>query len=135
MSMAHGLEVRVPLLDRRIMDFAGRCAGVLLAPTKGPGKMLLRRAAQRLGAPPSVLAARKKGFNVPIARMLRDVLAPLGDHWLDRNPDILFPYLAPGAIRKLWREHSQRQANHAFALWPILILAEWLGSARRAGQD
>jgi asparagine synthase (glutamine-hydrolysing) len=135
MSMAHGLEVRVPLLDRRIMDFAGRCAGALLAPTKGPGKMLLRRAAERLGAPPSVLAARKKGFNAPIARMLRDVLAPLGDHWLDRNPDILSPYLAPGAIRKLWREHSQRQANHAFALWPILILAEWLGSARRAGQD
>ena len=132
MSMAHGLEVRVPLLDRRIMDFAGRCAGTLLAPSKGPGKMLLRRAAERLGAPPSVLAGRKKGFNVPIARMLRTVLAPLGDLWLDRNADVLTPYLAAGAVRKMWREHLHRQANHAFAIWPILILAEWLGSARSA---
>ena len=132
MSMAHGLEVRVPLLDRRIMDFAGRCAGTLLAPSKGPGKMLLRRAAERFGAPSSVVLARKKGFNVPIARMLRDVLAPLGDFWLDHNPDVLSPYLAAGAVRKLWREHLHRQANHAFAIWPILILAEWLGSARSA---
>jgi asparagine synthase (glutamine-hydrolysing) len=134
MSMAHGLEVRVPLLDRRIMDFAGRCAGTLLAPAKGPGKMLLRRAAERLGAPQSVLVARKKGFNVPIARMLRDVLAPLADRWLDRDPDVLSPYLAPDSVRRLWREHRQRRANHAFALWPILMLAEWLGSERRAEQ-
>ena len=127
MSMAHSLEVRVPLLDRRIMDFAARCAASLLLPDKGPNKFLLRKMAERLGAPPAVLRARKMGFNVPIARMLRKELAPLADHWLARNPDILAPYLVPDEVRKLWGEHLQAQANHAFTLWPVLNLAEWLG--------
>jgi len=132
MSMAHGLEVRVPLLDRRIMDFAGRCANTLLLPKKGPSKLLLRKAAERFGAPKSLLSAKKKGFNVPIARMLRKELAVLSDYWLERNPDVLSPYLNPERLRGLWREHAQGKANHAFALWPVLILAVWLGNERAA---
>lgn len=132
MSMAHSLEVRVPLLDRRIMEFAGRCAPSLLLSEKGPNKFLLRKVAERLGAPPAVLRAGKMGFNVPIAGMLRKELAPLADYWLERNPDVLAPYLAAGEVRKLWREHLQARANHAFALWPVLVLAEWLGSSSRS---
>lgn len=128
MSMAHGLEVRVPLLDRRIMDFAGRCSTRLLLPQNGPSKFLLRRAAERFGAPASVLNAKKRGFNVPIARLLRKELAVLSNHWLDRNPDVLSPYLNPDAIRALWRDHVKGKVNHAFALWPLLILAEWVGN-------
>lgn len=130
MSMAHSLEVRVPLLDRRIMDFAGRCAIPLLAPPGGPGKRLLRLAATRLGAPASVTDARKRGFNVPIARLLRTDLAPVADRWLEREPDVLAPFLAPDAVRALWREHLACQTNHAYALWPVLTVAEWLGGSR-----
>lgn len=132
MSMAHSLEVRVPLLDRRIMEFAGRCAPDLLLPKKGPNKFLLRKVAERLGAPAAVLRAGKMGFNVPIAGMLRKELAPLANHWLERNPEVLAPYLVAGEVRKLWREHLQAHANHAFALWPMLVLAEWLGSSPRS---
>jgi asparagine synthase (glutamine-hydrolysing) len=128
MSMAHSLEVRVPLLDRRMMNFAGRCNTNLLAPKSGPLKFLLRKAAAHLGAPETVLSAKKMGFNVPIARMLRHELAPLANYWLEQNPDVLSPFLQPGAIRSLWREHHTQRANHAFALWPILTLAEWLGT-------
>lgn len=128
MSMAHGLEIRVPLLDRRIMDFAGRCALELLLPLGGATKYLLRNAAGRLGAPPPVLKEKKKGFNVPIANMLRNELAPLADFWLEKNPDIFSPYLNPDAVRNMWRQHARRKANHAYSLWPQLILAEWLGN-------
>lgn len=127
MSMAHGLEVRVPLLDRRIMDFAGRCSTELLLPNNGPRKFLLRKAAQRLGAPESVLIAKKKGFNVPIAKMLRNELAPLANYWLLSNPDVLSPYINPDPISTLWRDHLKGKANHAFAIWPLLILAQWMG--------
>jgi asparagine synthase (glutamine-hydrolysing) len=130
MSMAHGLEVRVPLLDRRIMDFAGRCSAELLLPKNGPRKYLLRKAAERLGAPESVLNAKKKGFNVPIAKMLRNELAPLANYWLLSNPDILSPYINPDAISALCRDHIKGKANHAFVLWPLLILAEWLGGGK-----
>lgn len=133
MSMAHSLEVRVPLLDRRVMNFAGRCSTRLLLPRHGPNKMLLRKAAERLGAPVSLLSAKKKGFNVPIASMLRNELATLCDFWMEQNPDVLSPYLNPDAVRNLWRDHYKLKANHAFALWPLIILAEWLGNDRIAG--
>lgn len=129
MSMAHSLEVRVPLLDRRIMDFAGRCATSLLLPRKGANKFLLRKVAEHLGAPPQVLRAGKMGFNVPIAGMLRKELAPLADYWFEHSPDVLAPYLVPDEVRRMWREHSQARVNHAFALWPMLNLAEWLGTS------
>lgn len=129
MSMAHGLEVRVPLLDRRIMDFAGRCSTKLLLPKNGPRKFLLRRATELLGAPESVLNAKKKGFNAPIAKMLRNELAPLANYWFLSNPDVLSPYFNPDAISALWRDHVKGKANHAFVIWPLLILAEWMGDA------
>lgn len=127
MSMAHSLEVRVPLLDRRIMDFSGRCSTKLFLPQKGPTKLLLRRAALKLQAPLDVLSAKKRGFNVPIAKMLRKDLYPLSMFWLDDNADIFSPCLNPDEIRKIWREHLSGETNHAYVLWPILTLAEWFG--------
>jgi asparagine synthase (glutamine-hydrolysing) len=125
MSMAHSLEIRVPLLDRRVMNLAGRMSTQLLNRFRGHPKAILRALAERLGAPKGVTAARKKGFNVPIARLLRRELAPLGDQILTRNADVLAPYLDADGVRSLWQEHKEGRANHAFALWPILMLAVW----------
>jgi asparagine synthase (glutamine-hydrolysing) len=125
MSMAHGLEIRVPLLDRRMMNLAGRIDVRLLHPRLGPPKYLLRTLARQLGAPGEVTQARKRGFNVPIVRLLRRELRPLGDDVLDRQADVLSPYLSPDGVRELWREHRNGHIDHAFALWPILTLATW----------
>ena len=133
MSMAHGLEVRVPLLDRRVMDLAGRIPLDLLLPRRGPGKRVLRALAAHLGAPPAVTAGGKKGFNVPIAALMRRALSRLGDDLLDRNADILAPYVDPDGLRHLWRTHRDRTANHAFALWPLFLLAAYI--APRPARD
>jgi asparagine synthase (glutamine-hydrolysing) len=126
MSMAHSLEVRVPLLDRRIMDLAGRIDIVLLnPPPSGPPKYVLRKLAERLGMPAGVASARKKGFNVPISRLLRRDLQPIADQVFERNADVLAPFIKPDGVRKLWRAHRERQADNAFALWPILTVATW----------
>jgi asparagine synthase (glutamine-hydrolysing) len=130
MSMAHGLEVRVPFLDRRVMEFAGRIHTCLLTPLRGPDKLLLRRAAGRLGMPTSVTSAPKHGFNVPVARLLRNALRPLCDMFLNRNPDILAPYLDPDGIRKLWLDHQDGRANHGYVLWTLLTLAVWRACPR-----
>jgi asparagine synthase (glutamine-hydrolysing) len=71
------------------------------------------------------MRARKKGFNMPIARLLRRELRPLGDDVLDRQADVLSPYLSPDGVRALWQEHREGRIDHAFALWPILTLATW----------
>jgi asparagine synthase (glutamine-hydrolysing) len=135
MSMAHGLEIRVPLLDRRVMELAGRIDLRLLHPGLGPPKHLLRALARRLGAPEKVTRAPKKGFNVPIARLLRRELRLLGDDVLDRQADVLYPYLSPDGVRALWREHREYRSDHAFALWPILTLAIWQAGLARASTE
>lgn len=124
-SMAHGLEVRVPLLDRQVIDFAGRLHADLLTPLLGPDKRILRQAARRFGAPEAAWRGRKRGFNLPVARLLRRDLAALGRRLLELEPDTLAPYLAPDAVRGLWRQHAAGEANHGYLLWLLLTFAVW----------
>jgi asparagine synthase (glutamine-hydrolysing) len=125
MSMAHGLEVRVPFLDRRIMEFAGRLHASLLTPLRGPDKYLLREAARRRRAPDAITSAPKRGFNVPVAKLLRTTLKGLGAKLLVHEPDELAPFLEVSGIRKLWSEHQAGRANHGYVLWTLLTLATW----------
>ncbi|MBH5369953.1 asparagine synthase (glutamine-hydrolyzing) [Bradyrhizobium glycinis] len=128
MSMAHGLEVRVPILDRRVMDLAGSLDVSLLNPwPKGAPKYVLRKLAERLGMQGAAAWSRKRGFNVPIAQLMRrGGLRPICVRVLDREADVFAPFLKPDAIRRLWHEHLERRSDHAFALWPILTLGIWL---------
>ena len=64
MSMAHGLEVRVPLLDRRVVEFACRLPASLKV-RRGTSKYLLRREAERL-LPRAVARKPKQGFSIPL---------------------------------------------------------------------
>jgi asparagine synthetase B (glutamine-hydrolysing) len=65
MSMAHALEVRVPLLDHKLVEFVSRCRSNTNA--GGVSKWLLKRATQDL-LPPHILARGKQGFAVPLQR-------------------------------------------------------------------
>lgn len=127
MSMAHGLELRVPLLNRRIIELAGRLDTRLLLSKRGEQKLVLRHSARAMGVPASICDAPKHGFNSPIARLLRGTLAATGQRLFDSRAatGLLEPYLRPEAVRALWREHLERRANHAYALWPIMHFALW----------
>ncbi|MCK1734057.1 asparagine synthase (glutamine-hydrolyzing) [Bradyrhizobium sp. 138] len=127
MSMAHSLEVRVPILDRRVMDLAGTIDSSLLNPwPKGAPKYVLRKLAERLGMPHEAAWSRKRGFNVPIAQLMRSGLRPICDRVLKQEADVFAPFLKPDAIRRLWKDHLERRSDNAFALWPILTLGIWL---------
>lgn len=130
MSMAHGLELRVPFLSREIMELAGRMDTAVLYPAKGPPKAPLRQALARRGVPEAVTQGTKKGFNVPVDHFLRTALRPLCDDLLDSRADALAPWLDPVAVRTLWREHRERRHRWGHALWPILTFATWLDQRR-----
>ncbi|MDH4184147.1 MAG: asparagine synthase-related protein, partial [Nitrospinota bacterium] len=125
MSMAHGIEARLPFLDRRVMDFAGRLDSALLTPLLGPDKKILREALQKKGAPRSIVSQPKKGFNTPLAALLRTSLAGLGARYLDDEVERLYPFFAPSGIRAIWREHAAGRANHGYVLWSLLTFAIW----------
>lgn len=125
MSMAHGLEIRVPFLDRRMMDLAGSFDADLLAPATGPTKRVLRLALATTAAPEDVVSARKRGFNLPVARLLRRELRPVGDRLFGPQVDVYEPLLQPDALRALWREHLEGRRNHDYLLWALLIFGAW----------
>ena len=141
MSMAQSLELRVPLLDRRIMDFAGRCRADLLLSGRGEKKALLRRLARRMKAPEAVTEGAKRGFNAPLAGLLRHELRPTAEQIFERDADVLAPFIDPDESRRLWREHAGGERDHSYAIWPILhfgisrTLTRGVSSAGAAAAD
>jgi asparagine synthase (glutamine-hydrolysing) len=86
---------------------------------------VLRDLLRSSGMPADISDAAKKGFNVPVARLLRRELRGLGDRLLDRDADAFAPMLRPDAIRNLWREHLEKRANHGYLLWTLLVWGTW----------
>jgi asparagine synthase (glutamine-hydrolysing) len=122
-SMSCGLEVRAPLLDHRIAEFAWSLPPALTV--EGGGKTLLRQMlADRV--PRALVDRPKQGFDPPLARWLREGLRPWADALL--APDRLKRrgLVEPGLVARRWRAHREGRRNWARALWPILMLEAWL---------
>ncbi len=123
MAMAHGLELRAPFCDHRLLEeAAGIPPAVKLA---GLRPKALLRAAFADVLPPEVLARRKQGFMIPLARWLRTDLRPLVDDLL--APDIVGArgLLVPAEVAALRREHATGRRNHADRLWALMMLELW----------
>ena len=125
MSMAQGLEIRVPFLDRRMLALAGELDVALLQRLGQPGKRVLRCAGETLGLPRQILAGRKRGFNVPAAQLLRTALRPLAERYLVAQGEALSDHFDAGGVRVFWQDHLAGRRNNAYALWALLVFAVW----------
>jgi asparagine synthase (glutamine-hydrolysing) len=116
MTMAHALELRVPLLDHVLLEWAWRLpAGYL------PGKQLLKLAA-RGRVPDAVLDRPKAGFVNPIADWLRGPLHDAARAWL-LSPRAICP-LGTAATRSLL-DADRRHGGLADELWALVVLEKW----------
>lgn len=132
-SMAHSLEVRVPVLDHPFMEWAARLApGLKLR--RGEGKYLFKRAL-RPYLPDSVLYRRKQGFAVPLAEWFRGPLAErvrselLGPALMDSG------VFRPATLERLVREHQNGLWDHSAPIWSLLMYAGFQRRYLGAGDD
>ena len=127
-SMAHGLEVRVPMLDHTLVEWAATLPSELKL-RNGEGKYILKRA-MRDYLPREVLHRPKMGFAVPLASWFRGPLRErLGRTLLDR--DFLEGGLfEPRTIRRLLDEHWRGRRDHGPTLWALMMYA---GFQKRLG--
>jgi asparagine synthase (glutamine-hydrolysing) len=123
MSMAHSLEVRCPLLDHRILEFAATLPRRLKLDGRR-GKLVLRAAAER-HLPESIRNLPKRGFSIPLARWLRNELRPLAESLLFDSGGMLTGLVEPTTLRQVWREHLSGARDHGQLVWGLLMLNAW----------
>ena len=129
LSMAHSLEVRVPYLDRTVVEYVQRL-GANLKVRNGSRKWLHRRVCEKY-LPARILKRKKRGFasNVVDEWFRSSLNGELRDVLLDES-SLMFDLLDPKPVRRLLDDHqSGRQDNHKI-LFSMVMVEQWLRRTR-----
>lgn len=129
-SMSVALEVRVPLLDHRLVELAW----TLPESTKvsaGVGKRVLRDVLAR-HVPPELFTRPKMGFGVPIDRWIRGPLRDWAEALVDPHRIRREGFLDPSAVQRCWDDHLAGRGTRHHQLWAVLMFQAWLEAERCA---
>lgn len=147
LSMAHGLETRVPFLDNDLVDFAmsvpvdlklGNLGEVVRLNENEPGKktrryfertrdgkLIMRNALEKF-VPHEVSKAKKQGFSAPDASWFKgDSIDYVRRRIL--TPDArIYEFLDFDCASRLLKEHTEGRSNRRLLVWSLLQLEQWL---------
>jgi asparagine synthase (glutamine-hydrolysing) len=123
MAMANSLEVRAPLLDHTLVEFAARIPAALKF--RGTtSKYLVKRHLER-SLPASLVHRPKQGFSIPVARWLRAELKQVARDLVLSERSRRRGYFRPDAVQRLWESHQSGKRDHAHKLWALMMLELW----------
>ena len=123
-SMAHGLEVRQPMLDHRLVEFAASLP--VNHKFRGRrGKLLLQDTFGQM-IPSSIFKRKKMGFGIPVGTWFRDELKPMVHDTLLADDAKISPFFRKEAVAELVRAHEESEQNNGYRLWGLLVLEKWL---------
>lgn len=122
-SMASSLEVRVPLLNHTLVEYA---AGIPhnLKLNRLRTKYILRRAL-RGRVPDSILKRGKKGFNMPVAKWMTGSLRPLLEEMFSEKRLKQQGFFNPSYVRQLMDDHLEGRQDQRKLLWTLLMFELW----------
>jgi asparagine synthase (glutamine-hydrolysing) len=123
MSMANSLELRCPFADHRIQEF-GLSLPFAGKYRRGKTKWILREAMKDI-LPPSVLQAKKIGFNPPLPQWINGELRPLISDMLSPSAVERRGMFRPQAVSALLQDHFEHRRDNALKLWGLLMLEIW----------
>lgn len=122
-SMAVSLEVRVPILDHRVIEFSWRVPESMKI-RDGVGKWLLRQVLYR-HVPRELVDRPKMGFSVPLGPWLRGDLRPWGESLLTTDALERDGLLNAAPIQQAWRTMLAGSDENVLGLWAVLQLQQW----------
>ena len=125
-SMASALEVRVPFLDHRLVEWAWTLP-MSAKVNGGQGKRIVRDAL-RAYLPDDLVDRPKMGFDPPLAVWLRGPLRPWAEELLSEDRLRRDGWFDPKPIRRVWDEHQSGARNWDYRLWAVIMFNAWLDS-------
>jgi asparagine synthase (glutamine-hydrolysing) len=125
LSMAHSLEVRVPYLDKEVVEFGEQLSAGFKV-RNGSGKWVHREVCKRF-LPAMILQRRKRGFAMNVVdEWFRAAQSKKMEGILLDPQSCIFEYLRPKAVRGLLDQHRSRVCDHHKILFSLVLLEEWL---------
>ena len=123
MTMAHGLEARSPLLDKKYVEFSA-CLPEKMKIKGRQTKYLLRKMQTDI-LPDNIRDRNKRGFAAPVEEWCKKDLRDLiQDSLLSPNSKI-YDFFKPDRIQQMVSDHQKGRINHGRRIWTLLILEEW----------
>jgi asparagine synthase (glutamine-hydrolysing) len=122
--MGVSLELRVPLLDHRLVEFAWRLP-LSMKVSNGEGKRILRKVLHRY-VPPCLVERPKSGFGIPLDDWLRGPLREWAEAQIDPSRLRREGFLEPELVQAEWRRHLSGATNRQYNLWSVLTFQSWL---------
>ncbi|MGP5439698.1 asparagine synthase (glutamine-hydrolyzing) [Psychrobacter faecalis] len=123
-AMANSLEVRVPMLDHRVVELAWQLPLDMKIRDK-TGKWVLREVLYKY-VPKELIERPKKGFSIPLAQWLRGPLREWAEPLLAEKRLTEEGYFYPDKIRQAWEDHLQGRIDNSSKLWSVLMFQSWL---------
>jgi len=120
-SMAHSLELRVPLVDRVLLEWLWPQAAHFKFEPRHPKKALADAVADLV--PPLIRNRRKQGFSLPFAPWMLGELRPFLDETFSPSSLAACPWLDAAATAQVWHDYKIRQDRRAWSrVWTIAVL-------------
>jgi len=123
-SMAVSLEVRVPLLDHRLIEWSWQIPQEWKV-HNGIGKRILRDVLYRY-VPRDLLDRPKTGFGLPLDEWLRGPMREWAENLLCEQKIRDQGFLNPAVVTRTWQEHLSGNRNWLTRLWTVLMFQAWL---------
>lgn len=122
-SMACSLEMRLPLLDRELIEYSWRVPNNMKVRGNN-SKWLLRQVLYRY-VPQSLIDRPKMGFSVPVANWIRNDLKEWSSDLLSRKFLTEQAIFNTDHLSKIYNEHLSGTADHSHKLWTVLMFQAW----------
>ncbi|MFA9562880.1 MAG: asparagine synthetase B, partial [Nitrospirota bacterium] len=122
-SMSASLEVRCPLLDTRLIEFAWSLP-LSMRLNNSTGKIVLRNVLERY-VPPELTERPKMGFAVPVSEWMKGPLRDWAEELLNEKRIREQGLLVPEAVHRIWHQHLTGWQDHDTLLWSLLMFQAW----------